>query len=111
MDSHFTPVTSAAELDGLLAGSDQTPVVLFKHDTTCPISAAAYREMSALRSDVALVDVDEAADVSQEIASRTGIKHESPQVIVLAHGQPVWSASHYDITQDAVEEALQQAPQ
>jgi bacillithiol system protein YtxJ len=111
MDAPFTPVTSAAELDGLLAGSGQDPVVLFKHDTTCPISAAAYRELSALPSDVALVDVDKAADLSEEIAARTGIKHESPQVIVMAGGRPVWSASHYDITEDAVEAALQQAPQ
>ena len=108
MQANFTPVKSIAALDRLEAHSDQTPVVLFKHDTTCHISAAAYREMSQLGEEIALVDVGQHDDVAQAIESRTGIKHESPQVLVLIRGQAVWSASHYDITGEAVSEALQQ---
>lgn len=107
MQGNFTPVGSIDALDRLVARSEQQPVVLFKHDTTCPISAAAYREMSQLADDVALVDVGQHEDVAQEIEARTGIKHESPQVLVLDHGQAIWSASHYDITDESVSEALQ----
>jgi monothiol bacilliredoxin len=31
-----------------------------------------------------------------------GIRHESPEVIVLQNGKPVWHASHYDVTADAL---------
>ncbi len=39
------------------------------------------------------------------MASRTGIKHESPQVIVLRNGRPVYAASHWDITGEEVARA------
>ena len=108
MQGNFTPVKSISALDRLEARSEQAPVVLFKHDTNCHISAAAYREMSQLAEEIALVDVSRHDDVAREIETRTGIKHESPQVLVLDHGQAVWSASHYDITGEAVSEVLQQ---
>ncbi len=107
MDQHFTPVTSIDAFDRLMARSADEPVALFKHDTTCPISAAAYRQMSQLQDDVALVDVGRHNDLAQEIAARTGIEHASPQVIVLNGRQATWSASLYDITHEAVAEALQ----
>jgi bacillithiol system protein YtxJ len=62
--------------------------------------------MSEVANEVSLVVVQRARDVSSEIASRTGVRHESPQAIVLRNGEAVWSASHYDITSDAVEQAL-----
>ncbi len=106
MGDRFTKILDAEALEQALARSNDAPVVLFKHSTTCPISSAAYEQMSKVTRDVALVVVQRARDVSQEIASRTGIQHESPQAIVLRNGQAVWSASHFDITAKAVEKAV-----
>ncbi len=61
--------------------------------------------MALLGGDVPLVDVRRAHDVSDEIARRTGVRHESPQVIVLRDGRAVWSASHGAITAGAVRAA------
>jgi bacillithiol system protein YtxJ len=88
--------------------SHDAPVILFKHSTTCPISSAAYQQMSRVAEEVSLVVVQKARDVSKEIEARTGIQHESPQTIVLRNGEAVWSASHYDITAGAVEEAVRE---
>ncbi len=104
MDSPFTTVTSRDDVEQLYARSAERPVIVFKHDTTCPISRAAYSEMEQVSEDVAIVDVDH--DVSDEVAQRTGVQHESPQVIVVLDGQVIWSASHHDITQDAVARAV-----
>src|SRR5919112_2249021 len=108
--TNFAPVTEAGELDELLARSHDAPVVLFKHSTTCPISARAHRQMSQLSrervGDVALVVVQTARPVSEEIARRTGVEHHSPQAIILRDGKPVWNASHFDITAEAVERAV-----
>lgn len=106
MDTQFTPITSIDALERLVEKSAQQPVVLFKHDTHCSISTAAHREMSQLQDEVALVNVGQHNDIAQEIAARTGIKHESPQVIVFDKGKPTWSASLYDITHKDVEQAL-----
>jgi bacillithiol system protein YtxJ len=106
MGDRFTQITDTYALEQLLARSHKAPVVLFKHSTTCPISSAAYQQMSQVTKEVSLVVVQRARDVSKEIASRTGIQHESPQAIVLRNGQAVWSASHFDITAGAVEQAV-----
>jgi bacillithiol system protein YtxJ len=64
--------------------------------------------MSKIKGDVSLVVVQRARDVSNEIESRTGVRHESPQAIILRNGKAVWNASHWSVTADAVEQALQQ---
>jgi bacillithiol system protein YtxJ len=108
IETQFTPINDANALEQVLARSHDEPVILFKHSTTCPISASAYRQMSQVSGDVSLVVVQRARDVSNEIAARTGIRHESPQAIVLRNGEVVWTASHFDITSDAVEKAVRE---
>jgi bacillithiol system protein YtxJ len=103
----FLKITQKEGLDALISSSNDGPVVIFKHSNSCPISAVAYREMEDLDSDVSLVDVQSARDVSVEIASRTGVRHESPQVIILRDGKAVWNASHFDVKATAVAEAVQ----
>lgn len=106
MGTPFTPITDATALDELMMRSNDAPVILFKHSSTCPISAGAYREMSKVTEDVALLVVQRARDLSREVERRTGVRHESPQAIVLRNGQAVWNASHWDVTSDAVEKAV-----
>lgn len=108
MNNNFVPIADSGALEQLLARSHNEAVVLFKHSVTCPISSAAYREMSRAGNDVAIVVVQKARDVSNEIARRTGLRHESPQAIVLRNGEAVWSASHYDITSEAVGRAVEE---
>lgn len=100
--ANFTKLDSTEKLNELFQKSHEAPIVLFKHSTTCPISAAVYREISNVEADVNLVVVQTARAVSNEIASRTGIRHESPQAIVLKDGKPVYHASHYDVTAEEI---------
>jgi bacillithiol system protein YtxJ len=104
METQFMTVADEAALEQLFARSEEEPVVLFKHSSTCPISAMAYQRMKEVE-DVALVVVQRSRDLSRTVEARTGVRHESPQVLVLRRGQSVWSASHFDITADAVERA------
>jgi len=98
-------VNDRAALDALIARSHREPVILFKHSLTCPISAYAYRQLKQMGAEVALVVVQQARDVSRAVETVTGIRHESPQAIILRNGQPAWSASHYEITAAAVTQA------
>lgn len=103
----FKPV-AAGELDELFARSNDEPVLLFKHSNTCPISAAAYEQMERVSAEVSLIVVQRERELSREVESRTGVRHESPQALVLRRGEVVWSASHFDVTAEAVEAALRQ---
>jgi bacillithiol system protein YtxJ len=49
-----------------------------------------------------LVDVLAKRPLSQQIAARSGVEHQSPQVIIFRRGTPIWSASHQDITAAAL---------
>lgn len=108
MKKEFININDTKALEELLARSHKEPVILFKHSTTCPISAAAYAEMSQVPGDVSLVVVQRARDVSQEVAARTGVRHESPQAIILRNGAAVWNRSHWSITAAEVETAVRQ---
>ena len=96
-------------LDDLVERSRHQPVVIFKHSITCPLSALAYRQMSKFDGEVTLVEVQRARELAREIENRTGITHQSPQVLVLRNGQVVWNASHLQITAGAVARAVSQA--
>lgn len=65
--------------------------------------------MSGYEGEVALVEVQAARQLSNEIENKLGVPHESPQVIVLSKGQVAWDASHFKITAEAVAEAVRKA--
>ena len=48
------------------------------------------------------VDARAQRPLSQLIAARSGVEHESPQVIIFRRGTPIWNASHQDITAAAL---------
>ena len=102
----FESISDESSLDARFKASNQQPVVIFKHSTACPISAAAHNQMEKVSYPVSILVVQGNRELSNEVATRTGIPHESPQVIVLKNGAAVWSASHWDVTADAVQEAV-----
>ena len=108
MEANFSPVSDAAALEELFARSHTEPVLLFKHSNACPISAHAYRQMEGVKSPVSIVVVQKSRDVSHEVEQRTGVRHETPQALVIRNGRAVWNASHYDITSDLVEQAVRE---
>ena len=99
------------DFEQLLERSKTDPVLLFKHSTQCSISDQAYEEFNRFRETAAdltcgLVLVIENRSVSDAIAVRLGVRHESPQAIVVKDGKPEWNASHWKITAETLSEAL-----
>ena len=96
--------------------SKSDPILIFKHSTQCSVSSEAYEEFmrfanSAVDLACGVVLVIENRELSNTIASRLGIRHESPQAIVVKDGRPAWSASHWSITADSLSEALKKYAQ
>ena len=90
---------------------EQDLVVIFKHSPTCPVSWAAEKQMKKFTANnpavpVRTILVRQDRELSRQIAEFTGIRHESPQVIVLRHGVPVWNASHQDVTSELLTQAI-----
>ena len=108
MEVPFEPVVDVAAFDALLGQSAATPVVLFNHDRFCPLSLHAARALGSLAGPIAVIDVTRQHDLKRAVAARTGVAHESPQVIVGRDGRVAWSAAHFAITADAVAQAVQE---
>ncbi|WP_138754976.1 bacillithiol system redox-active protein YtxJ [Paenibacillus sinopodophylli] len=101
----YKEITSIEEWNNVYEASAARPLVVFKHSTTCPVSANAYSEFKQYldgkpREDVdyVLVKVIESRPVSNQIAEDTSVKHESPQIIYFDKKEKVWSATHWSIT-------------
>ena len=107
MKNKFFKIDDRSALDNLLTDSKQQPVIVFKHSTACSISSRAYREMEKLEAPVNILEVQTAREISRELANLTGVRHETPQVIVLRDGKAVWNASHFDVQAAAVTEAVE----
>jgi len=86
------------QLDKVIEQSYEKPVVIFKHSTRCSISRFALRqwenESEISAADYFLIDLLNFRPVSQYIADRFQIRHESPQIIVLKGGKVISHASH-----------------
>ena len=107
MGNKFFRIDDRATLDNLISDSKQKTVVVFKHSNACSISARAYREMEKLDGQVNLLEIQAAPELSREVESLTGVRHESPQVILLRDGKAIWNASHFDVNVASVSKALE----
>jgi len=102
---------SLADLDEAVRRSHAHPIVIFKHSVTCGRSAMAFEEVEDLIAlepavDVFLVSVQFGAMISKEISRRFGLRHESPQALVVSQGAVAWHASHLRVTREEIVSAL-----
>jgi len=108
----WVEITSADQFQQALDESSERPVVFFKHSLTCPISARAYSEMNRFMAQpdqsavYRIIVVQHARAVSDELAEKLAIEHESPQLVIVHNGKAVWDASHFDIDSDSLRDTL-----
>jgi bacillithiol system protein YtxJ len=108
----FVPLVNPEQFEALLEASSQRPIAIFKHSRSCGTSAQAHEELEAFLlndgcdADVHLVDVLMNRQLSQAIAARFHVRHESPQLLVVRNGQVRWHGSHFRVTAENVRTAL-----
>ncbi|MFO1444168.1 bacillithiol system redox-active protein YtxJ [Bacillus sp. Bva_UNVM-123] len=84
-------------------------IFILKHSSTCPISQAAYEEyekFSTENENTYYLVVQNDRPLSNHIAEKFQLKHESPQAILFRNGEVVWHASHWKITYDSLTSAI-----
>ena len=112
----WTPLTTAAEITALAQQSHQHPVLIFKHSTTCSISAAAKSKLerqwdtAGLPADMSVyyLDLLQFRPLSAAIAQEYGVQHESPQLLLIQAGACRYDASHMGIRLADVKQAVSQ---
>lgn len=113
MAARLLDLTSVDQLSEVLTQSNQKTQLIFKHSNACPISSMAYNELHKYLNDAPsdnvdyhLVVVQLARPVSNEVAARLNVVHESPQAILVRDGKALWHKSHYDITKSSLANAV-----
>jgi bacillithiol system protein YtxJ len=96
------------ELDTL---SHTRPQLIFKHSTRCAVSSMAKRgldrellQANNTAFDIYYLDLISYREVSNQIATRYHVQHESPQLLLIKNGQCLFHASHDGVSlHDALE--------
>lgn len=108
-----TELHTREDVDRMLEASRERVVALLKHSIACPFSARGQEQFVQLEAPddppLYAVVVQYARDASNYVAERTGVRHETPQVILLAGEQAVYHASHDAIRTEDLREAARRA--
>ncbi len=108
MPAFIKYIRSSEDLDSVFTGSFDRPYIVLKHSISCGISADILHQLTGLVDyEINVIVVQTERSLSDEVADRTGHRHQSPQVFVLADGKSVYHATHYGIDPDAVNLNLQ----
>ncbi len=97
-----------SDLNRIQEKSFETPQVIFKHSTRCSISAMAKGRLDAAVKAEGLefhyLDLIRFRDLSNEIAARFHVHHESPQTLLIKNGECILDQSHWEIRYEELAE-------
>lgn len=99
---NWNELTDLGQLNEIIFVSNEKPVAIFKHSTRCSVSRMALKQFENefdLSDKVTpyFLDLIAHRDISNAIADRFGVTHQSPQLIVIKDGKAVYNVSHSDI--------------
>jgi bacillithiol system protein YtxJ len=99
---NWNELTDLGQLNEIIAGSNEKPVAIFKHSTRCSVSRMALKQFenefnSSDKVTPYFLDLIAHRDISNEIATRFGVTHQSPQLILIKEGKAIYNVSHSDI--------------
>lgn len=91
------------QLDDILEKSENVIQLIFKHSTRCGISRMVINQfkkdypLSEKEADLYYLDLLKFRDVSDAVANKFQVMHESPQLIILNNGKVIIHKSHGSI--------------
>ena len=99
---NWNELTDLGQLNEIIAISNEKPVAIFKHSTRCSVSRMALKQFenefnSSDKVTPYFLDLIAHRDISNEIANRFGVTHQSPQLILIKEGKAIYNVSHSDI--------------
>jgi bacillithiol system protein YtxJ len=99
---NWNELTDLEQLNEIIAVSNEKPVAIFKHSTRCSVSRMALKQFenefnSSDKVTPYFLDLIAHRDISNEIANRFGVTHQSPQLILIKEGKAIYNVSHSDI--------------
>ena len=109
---NWNPLEDLGQIEEIITLSEQKPVIIFKHSTRCSISRMALKNFENeydLGENVTayFLDLISFREVSNEIASRFNVVHQSPQLLLIVGGKSVYDVSHSSIDAQELKSKIQ----
>jgi len=107
VSEHWNHPKNLSDLDRVLGKNDKLSLI-FKHSAACGTSAFAFRGTEKILPEISgnvdfyIIEVRSQRKLSDFIAQKTGVRHESPQLLLLKNGEVLWHASHSAINPESV---------
>jgi len=107
---NWNTLNTVNQVQKIIERSHEIPCVIFKHSTRCSISSMAKMRLESSwdisEKDIEpyFLDLIAYRNVSNFIAEKLQVHHESPQIILIKNGEVTYDASHLDITVDELKE-------
>ncbi len=108
-------LTEAHQLEEIIEHSASNPCIIFKHSSRCSISSLAQNRLEskwAFSEKEILpyfLDLISYRALSNAVAEQFGVRHESPQILLIQNGICTYQASHLDISARELKAALSQS--
>ncbi|MCF4101255.1 bacillithiol system redox-active protein YtxJ [Gillisia sp. M10.2A] len=108
----WNQLTTMEALDEIEEISFKHPVAILKHSTRCGISRMVLRQFEqsySLKGDevkLYFLDLLNYREISNKIASKFNVPHESPQLIVIREGKAIYDASHNEISSEKLKDLV-----
>jgi bacillithiol system protein YtxJ len=108
---NWIQLTDLVQLNEIQELSNQKPVIIFKHSTTCSISRMALKNFEREyelndKVEAYYLDLLNFRAISNEIASRFEVVHQSPQLLLIKNGISVYDVSHDRIDAELLKEKM-----
>ena len=101
---NWIPLTTEEQLTSIIEKSASVPQVIFKHSTRCGTSSMVLSRVERNNAppgiDFYFLDLLKYRNISNKIAERFSVHHESPQLLLIKNGECVYDESHMGISID-----------
>jgi bacillithiol system protein YtxJ len=98
---HWIHLTDEDQLKNILVRSQEKTQVIFKYSTRCSLSELVFERLKKNccpeHMDFYFLDLISYRNISDQVADTFGVRHQSPQVLVIRDGECVYDASHMRI--------------
>lgn len=108
---NFLSLNTIEDIDRLLerSKSHSSLIAIYKHSPTCDLSYLAKKKLErdwSFKKDelpVYFIDVIRQRPLSNHVAQKLNIRHESPQILLIKDGVSVYDEDHMAINVEAIE--------
>jgi bacillithiol system protein YtxJ len=104
-------LNDVAQLNEIIVASKTKPIIIFKHSTRCSISRMVLKQFENefdLQENVTpyYLDLLNFRDISNGIAIKFNVIHQSPQILLIKDGVCTYSITHENINADSLKEKV-----